>query len=84
VPGSRPDGLSPSGRLYDRPRSSRTTSPHKRVSRGLLKTVPYRFVVVCTAVVVALAVTGPTADASGIGLPTNPIGTATYYGHERW
>jgi uncharacterized membrane protein len=51
--------------------------------RALAKTVCYRIVMVTITVLVAWAVVGDVNDALNIGLVTNAVKTATYYGYER-
>ena len=60
-----------------------TRSPHQRMSRALAKTLLYRTLMVVITVVVALFVTGNTAQALSIGLVANLVKTVTYYGYER-
>lgn len=60
-----------------------TRSPHQRMSRALLKTLLYRTVMVIITIVVAFAFTGNTGEALSIGVVSNVIKTATYYGYER-
>jgi len=51
--------------------------------RAVAKTVCYRLVMVLVSVGVAYAVVGDAAAALSIGLATNLVKTATYYGYER-
>lgn len=51
--------------------------------RALAKTLCYRLVMVTITVLVAWAVVGDVGDALNIGLVTNVVKTATYYGYER-
>jgi len=53
------------------------------MSRALAKTLLYRTLMVVITVVVALFVTGDTAQALSIGLVANLVKTMTYYGYER-
>ncbi|GAB7008581.1 DUF2061 domain-containing protein [Halorubrum trueperi] len=64
------------GRLISR------TAIHAR-KRAVAKTVCYRAVMVAITVAVAWAVVGDVGDAVNIGLVTNVVKTATYYGYER-
>lgn len=51
--------------------------------RAIAKTLCYRLVMVTITVVVAWAVVGDVGDALNIGVVTNAVKTATYYGYER-
>jgi len=51
--------------------------------RAIVKTLCYRLVMVTITVVVAWAVVGDVGDAVNIGVVTNAVKTATYYGYER-
>ncbi|WP_435073640.1 DUF2061 domain-containing protein [Halorubrum sp. HHNYT27] len=51
--------------------------------RALVKTLCYRALMVAITVLVAWAVVGDVGDAVNIGLITNVVKTATYYGYER-
>jgi len=53
------------------------------MSRALVKTLLYRTLMVIITVVVALVVTGNTAQALSIGLVANIVKTVTYYSYER-
>lgn len=64
------------GRLANR-------SPHQRMSRAVVKTLLYRVLMVVITVAVAFVITGDTGDSVSIGVATNAIKTATYYGYER-
>lgn len=54
-----------------------------RWSRTLVKTLTYRIFMFLITAFVALAVTGSLAEAASIGVATNLLKTATYYGYER-
>ena len=60
-----------------------TRSPHQRMSRALVKTLLYRVLMVAITILVALFVTGSTADALSIGIAANAVKTGVYYGYER-
>jgi len=51
--------------------------------RAVVKTLCYRLVMVTITVVIAWIVVGDIGDALNIGLVTNALKTATYYGYER-
>lgn len=51
--------------------------------RAIAKTLCYRALMVAVTVLVAWAVVGDVSDAVNIGLVTNVVKTATYYGYER-
>ena len=60
-----------------------TRRPHQALSRAVVKTLCYRAVMVCITVLVAYVVVGDVSSALSIGLVTNVVKTATYYGYER-
>lgn len=51
--------------------------------RALAKTLCYRVLMVLVTVAVAWAIVGDVTDALNIGIATNLVKTATYYGYER-
>jgi len=51
--------------------------------RAVVKTACYRLVMVLVSVAVAFLVVGDVSQALSIGLATNVVKTATYYGYER-
>jgi uncharacterized membrane protein len=55
---------------------------HER-KRAIAKTLCYRVIMVTITVLVAWAIVGDVSDAVNIGLVTNVVKTATYYGYER-
>ncbi|WP_418285145.1 DUF2061 domain-containing protein [Halorubrum sp. DTA46] len=61
---------------------SRSALNHRK--RALVKTLCYRLVMVTITVFVAWAVVGNIGDALHIGIVTNLVKTATYYGYERF
>lgn len=52
-------------------------------SRAVVKTVCYRFLMLCITVAVAFLVVGDAGDALNIGLVANLVKTGTYYAYER-
>jgi uncharacterized membrane protein len=62
----------------------RADRPRQAVSRAVVKTVCYRLLMVLVSVVVAYLVVGDVSAALSIGLVTNAVKTATYYGYERF
>ncbi|GAB3692992.1 DUF2061 domain-containing protein [Halorubrum pallidum] len=58
------------------------TAVHAR-KRAIAKTLCYRVLMVTITVIVAWAVVGDVRAALNIGLVTNVVKTATYYGYER-
>ncbi|MFD1571071.1 DUF2061 domain-containing protein [Halorubrum laminariae] len=58
------------------------TAVHAR-KRAIAKTLCYRVLMVTITVLVAWAVVGDARAAINIGLVTNVVKTATYYGYER-
>lgn len=51
--------------------------------RALVKTLCYRLVIVTITAIVAWVIVGDAGDAVNIGIVTNAVKTATYYGYER-
>ena len=62
---------------------SRVQAPLQARRRAVVKTACYRLVMVLVSVAVAFLVVGDVSQALSIGLATNVIKTATYYGYER-
>jgi uncharacterized membrane protein len=62
---------------------SRFRAPLQARRRAVVKTACYRLVMVLVSVAVAFLVVGDVSQALSIGLATNVIKTATYYGYER-
>lgn len=62
---------------------SRLRAPLQARRRAVVKTACYRLVMVLVSVAVAYLVVGDVSQALSIGLATNVIKTATYYGYER-
>lgn len=62
---------------------SRLRAPLQARRRAVVKTACYRLVMVLVSVAVAFLVVGDVSQALSIGLATNVIKTATYYGYER-
>lgn len=60
-----------------------TRTPLQGRRRALVKTLCYRLVMVAITVVVAWVFVGDVSDALNIGIVTNIVKTATYYGYER-
>ncbi|MFB6117123.1 DUF2061 domain-containing protein [Halosegnis sp.] len=58
-------------------------TPIQERRRALVKTACYRLVMVCVSVAVAFLVVGDATAALSIGVATNVVKTATYYGYER-
>ncbi|WP_255150782.1 DUF2061 domain-containing protein [Halorarius halobius] len=58
-------------------------APVQARRRAVVKTACYRLVMVVVSVTVAYLVVGDVTDAVSIGLVTNLVKTATYYGYER-
>ncbi|GAB7120360.1 DUF2061 domain-containing protein [Natrinema pallidum] len=52
-------------------------------ARALCKALCYRVLMLCTTLVIALAVTGDPGTAIDLGVATTVVKTATYYGYER-
>lgn len=59
-------------------------APLQARRRAVVKTAFYRVVMVLVSVAVAYLVVGDVSDAVSIGLLTNVVKTATYYGYERF
>jgi uncharacterized membrane protein len=57
--------------------------PHQRLSRAVVKTLGYRFFMVCITVAVAFLVVGDATEALSIGLVANVVKTGTYFAYER-
>jgi len=62
---------------------SRFRAPLQARRRAVVKTACYRLVMVLVSVAVAFLVVGDVSQALSIGLATNVVKTATYYGYER-
>lgn len=62
---------------------SRLRAPLQARRRAVVKTACYRLVMVLVSVAVAFLVVGDVSQALSIGLATNVVKTATYYGYER-
>ena len=62
---------------------SRLRAPLQARRRAVVKTACYRLVMVLVSVAVAYLVVGDVSQALSIGLATNVVKTATYYGYER-
>ncbi|PSP58085.1 hypothetical protein BRC72_05635 [Halobacteriales archaeon QH_7_66_36] len=62
---------------------SQFRAPLQARRRAVVKTACYRLVMVLVSVAVAYLVVGDVSQALSIGLATNVIKTATYYGYER-
>lgn len=57
--------------------------PHQHLSRAVVKTLGYRFFMVCITVAIAFLVVGDVGEALSIGLVANVVKTGTYFVYER-